>query len=107
MRHDVLSFVQFLLLFFLLFKFNFLPRVNVAAAVNVLNTTSKYLCFIYFKFLFLLEFNFAGSVLMCYSRSSAFGTAANGSNIDERTAQKLLAEEEAAMEKFRFSFMTR
>merc|ERR1719228_3040719 len=32
---------------------------------------------------------------------SAFGTAANGSNIDERTAQKLLAEEEAAMEKFR------
>ena len=33
---------------------------------------------------------------------SAFGTAANGSNIDERTAQKLLAEEEAAMEKFRF-----
>jgi len=47
-------------------------RVNVAAAVNVLNTTSN-----------------------------AFGTAANGSNIDERTAQKLLAEEEAAMEKFR------
>ena len=33
---------------------------------------------------------------------SAFGSAANGSNIDERTAQKLLAEEEAAMEKFRF-----
>merc|ERR1719347_1552722 len=32
---------------------------------------------------------------------SAFGTAANGSSIDERTAQKLLAEEEAAMEKFR------
>jgi len=32
---------------------------------------------------------------------SAFGSAANGSNIDERTAQKLLAEEEAAMEKFR------
>ena len=56
---------------------------------------------------FFLEYNFAGSVLMCYSRSSAFGTAANGSNIDERTAQKLLAEEEAAMEKFRFSFMTR
>jgi len=47
-------------------------RVNVAAAVNVLNTTSN-----------------------------AFGSAANGSNIDERTAQKLLAEEEAAMEKFR------
>jgi len=47
-------------------------RVNVAAAVNVLNTTSN-----------------------------AFGTAANGSSIDERTAQKLLAEEEAAMEKFR------
>jgi len=32
---------------------------------------------------------------------SAFGTAANGSNIDERTAQKLLEEEAAAMEKFR------
>lgn len=47
-------------------------RVNVAAAVNILNTTSN-----------------------------AFGTAANGSAIDERTAQKLLAEEEAAMEKFR------
>lgn len=47
-------------------------RVNVAAAVNVLNTTSN-----------------------------SFGTAANGSAIDERTAQKLLAEEEAAMEKFR------
>ena len=59
------------------------------------------------SFFIFLEFNFAGSVLMCYSRSSAFGTAANGSNIDERTAQKLLAEEEAAMEKFRFSFMTR
>ena len=59
------------------------------------------------SFFFFLEYNFAGSVLMCYSRSSAFGTAANGSNIDERTAQKLLAEEEAAMEKFRFSFMTR
>jgi len=47
-------------------------RVNVAAAVNVLNTTSN-----------------------------SFGTAANGSTIDEKTAQKLLAEEEAAMEKFR------
>merc|ERR1719348_1028670 len=32
---------------------------------------------------------------------SAFGTAANGSNIDEKTAQKLLEEEAAAMEKFR------
>eukprot|EP00092_Neocalanus_flemingeri_P052867 GFUD01061960.1.p1 GENE.GFUD01061960.1~~GFUD01061960.1.p1 ORF type:complete len:540 (+),score=113.27 GFUD01061960.1:49-1668(+) len=47
-------------------------RVNVAAAVNVLNTTSN-----------------------------AFGTAANGAAIDERTAQKLLEEEAAAMEKFR------
>merc|ERR1719410_757971 len=47
-------------------------RVNVAAAVNVLNTTSN-----------------------------AFGTAANGANIDEKTAQKLLEEEAAAMEKFR------
>jgi len=47
-------------------------RVNVAAAVNVLNTTSN-----------------------------AFGTAANGANIDEKTAAKLLEEEEAAMEKFR------
>lgn len=47
-------------------------RVNVAAAVNVLNTTSN-----------------------------AFGTAANGSAIDEKTAKKLLAEEEEAMEKFR------
>jgi len=49
-------------------------RVNVAAAVNVLNTTSN-----------------------------AFGTAANGANIDEKTAQKLLEEEEAAMEKFKES----
>jgi len=32
---------------------------------------------------------------------SAFGTAANGANIDEKTAQKLLEEEAAAMEKFR------
>jgi len=47
-------------------------RVNVAAAVNVLNTTSN-----------------------------AFGTAANGAAIDEKTAQKLLEEEAAAMEKFR------
>jgi len=47
-------------------------RVNVAAAVNVLNTTSN-----------------------------AFGTAANGANIDETTAKKLLEEEAAAMEKFR------
>lgn len=49
-------------------------RVNVAAAVNVLNTTSN-----------------------------AFGTAANGPAIDETTAAKLLEEEEAAMEKFRES----
>jgi len=49
-------------------------RVNVAAAVNVLNTTSN-----------------------------AFGTAANGAAIDEKTAQKLLEEEEAAMEKFKES----
>lgn len=47
-------------------------RVNVAAAVNLLNTTSN-----------------------------AFGTAANGSTIDEKTAAKLLEEEAAAMEKFR------
>jgi len=49
-------------------------RVNVAAAVNVLNTTSN-----------------------------AFGTAAasNGGNIDERTAKQLMEEEAAAMEKFR------
>ena len=33
---------------FLLFKFHFPPRVNVAAAVNVLNTTSKYFCFFLF-----------------------------------------------------------
>ena len=81
----------------------------MAAAVNVLNTTSKYLCLIYFElFLFSLKYSsiFAGSVLISYSNFSAFGTAANGSNIDERTAQKLLAEEEAAMEKFRFRFMT-
>ena len=32
---------------------------------------------------------------------SAFGTAANGANIDETTAKKLLEEEAAAMEKFR------
>jgi len=48
-------------------------RVNVAAAVNVLNTTSN-----------------------------AFGTAAS-SAIDSATAQKLLEEEEAAMEKFKES----
>jgi len=47
-------------------------RVNVAAAVNVLNTTSN-----------------------------AFGSAANGGNIDERTAKQLMEEEAAAMEKFR------
>merc|ERR1719150_3303470 len=50
-------------------------RVNVAAAVNVLNTTSN-----------------------------AFGTAAasnGGGNIDERTAKQLMEEEAAAMEKFR------
>lgn len=51
-------------------------RVNVAAAVNVLNTTSN-----------------------------AFGTAASngGGNIDERTAKQLMEEEAAAMEKFRSS----
>jgi hypothetical protein len=50
-------------------------RVNVAAAVNALSTTS-----------------------------SAFGTAANGSaSMDEHTTQKLLEEEAAAMEKFRNS----
>merc|ERR1719397_2426805 len=49
-------------------------RVNVAAAVNVLNTTSN-----------------------------AFGTAASngGGNIDERVAKQLMEEEAAAMEKFR------
>jgi len=50
-------------------------RVNVAAAVNVLNTTSN-----------------------------AFGTAAasnGGGNIDEKTAKQLMEEEAAAMEKFR------
>ena len=41
--------------FFCFSNLIFLPRVNVAAAVNVLNTTSKYLCFIYFKFLFLFR----------------------------------------------------
>ena len=41
---------------------------------------------------------------MTIDSCSAFGSAANGSNIDERTAQKLLAEEEAAMEKFRFGY---
>ena len=33
--------------------------------------------------------------------SSAFGSAANGGNIDERTAKQLMEEEAAAMEKFR------
>ena len=32
---------------------------------------------------------------------SAFGSAANGGNIDERTAKQLMEEEAAAMEKFR------
>ena len=39
------------------------------------------------------------SLILCVP--SAFGTAANGANIDEKTAQKLLEEEAAAMEKFR------
>jgi len=54
-------------------------RVNVAAAVNVLNTTSN-----------------------------AFGSAAanGGGNIDEKTAQQLMEEEAAAMEKFRASAST-
>lgn len=49
-------------------------RVNVAAAVNALSTTS-----------------------------SAFGTAANGNGLDEKMTAKLLEEEEAAMEKFKTS----
>ena len=39
--------------------------------------------------------------LIIFSFLSAFGTAANGAAIDEKTAQKLLEEEAAAMEKFR------
>jgi hypothetical protein len=49
-------------------------RVNVAAAVNALASTS-----------------------------TAFGTAANNGGIDDKTAEKLLQEEAAAMEKFRSS----